>query len=58
MDECKPLHLGGFLLMQSMAGGTGAGLGAYLASALRDDYPSAEAYTRPLFSSTYAHSVG
>ena len=52
MDECKPLHLGGFLLMQSMAGGTGAGLGAYLASALRDDYPSAEAYTRPLFSSS------
>jgi len=34
-------HLGGFLLMQSMAGGTGAGLGAYVASALRDDYPSA-----------------
>ena len=26
-------HLGGFLLMQSMAGGTGAGLGAYVAQA-------------------------
>lgn len=33
-------HLGGFLLMQSMAGGTGAGLGAYVAQALRDDYPA------------------
>ena len=34
-------HMGGFLLMQSMAGGTGAGLGAYLAQALRDEYPAA-----------------
>ncbi|KAJ7295228.1 hypothetical protein O6H91_Y205900 [Diphasiastrum complanatum] len=31
----------GFLLMQSMAGGTGAGLGAYLLEALRDEYPAA-----------------
>ena len=34
-------HMGGFLLMQSMAGGTGAGLGAYVAETLREDYPSA-----------------
>lgn len=29
----------GFLLLQSMAGGTGAGLGTYIATALRDEYP-------------------
>ena len=34
-------HFGGFLLLQSMAGGTGAGLGAYLAEALRDEYANA-----------------
>jgi tubulin delta len=34
-------HFGGFLLLQSMAGGTGAGLGAYVAEALRDDYAHA-----------------
>ena len=34
-------HAGGFLLVQSMAGGTGAGLGAYVARALRDEYPTA-----------------
>ena len=33
-------HMGGFVLMQSMAGGTGAGLGAYVADALRDEYPT------------------
>ncbi|GFR40925.1 hypothetical protein Agub_g1581 [Astrephomene gubernaculifera] len=33
--------LTGFLLLQSMAGGTGAGLGTYVAEALRDDYHSA-----------------
>ncbi|KAG2489635.1 hypothetical protein HYH03_011914 [Edaphochlamys debaryana] len=33
--------LTGFLLLQSMAGGTGAGLGTYVAQALRDDYHSA-----------------
>ena len=34
-------HFGGFLLLQSMAGGTGAGLGAYVAEALRDEYAHA-----------------
>ena len=34
-------HVGGFMLMQSMAGGTGAGLGARVAEALRDEYPTA-----------------
>ncbi len=33
--------VGGFLLLQSMAGGTGAGLGTYVARALRDEFPSA-----------------
>mmetsp|Transcript_16838 Transcript_16838/g.43137 ORF Transcript_16838/g.43137 Transcript_16838/m.43137 type:complete len:461 (-) Transcript_16838:100-1482(-) len=33
-------HLGGFLLLQSMAGGTGAGVGASLAEAVRDEYAS------------------
>ncbi|KXZ56936.1 UNI3 protein [Gonium pectorale] len=32
--------LTGFLLLQSMAGGTGAGLGTYVAEALRDEYHS------------------
>lgn len=31
----------GFVLLQSMAGGTGAGLGTYVAQALRDEYHSA-----------------
>lgn len=31
--------LNGFLLLQSMAGGTGAGVGTYIATALRDEYP-------------------
>lgn len=31
----------GFLLLQSMAGGTGAGFGTYVAQALRDEYGSA-----------------
>ncbi|DBB09490.1 hypothetical protein WJX82_001857 [Trebouxia sp. C0006] len=33
-------YLGGFLLLQSMAGGTGAGLGTYVAEAIRDTFPS------------------
>ncbi|KAK3238437.1 hypothetical protein CYMTET_51557 [Cymbomonas tetramitiformis] len=32
-------YFGGFLLLQSMAGGTGAGLGTRVAEALRDEYP-------------------
>ncbi|GAX79746.1 hypothetical protein CEUSTIGMA_g7187.t1 [Chlamydomonas eustigma] len=32
--------LGGFTLLQSMAGGTGAGLGTYVAQALREEYQS------------------
>ncbi|MEW5301945.1 MAG: hypothetical protein WDW36_004769 [Sanguina aurantia] len=32
--------MGGFLLLQSMAGGTGAGFGTYVAQALRDEYHS------------------
>lgn len=31
----------GFLMLQSMAGGTGAGAGTYLAQALVDDYSNA-----------------
>jgi hypothetical protein len=31
----------GFLMLQSMAGGTGAGAGTYMAHALADDYSSA-----------------
>mmetsp|Transcript_5031 Transcript_5031/g.9465 ORF Transcript_5031/g.9465 Transcript_5031/m.9465 type:complete len:438 (-) Transcript_5031:89-1402(-) len=33
-------HLGGFVLMQSMAGGTGAGLGTRVAEVLREEFPS------------------
>lgn len=32
---------GGFLTAQSMAGGTGSGLGAYVTELLKDEYPSA-----------------
>jgi hypothetical protein len=35
-DVCE-----GFVLLQSMAGGTGAGAGTYLAEALVDEYASA-----------------
>lgn len=34
-------RFGGFLLLQSLAGGTGSGVGAYLTERLRDDYPDA-----------------
>jgi tubulin delta len=33
--------LEGFLLLQSVAGGTGAGAGAFIAEALVDEYSSA-----------------
>ena len=39
VEDCDELD--GFLLVQSLAGGTGAGLGTALAEALRDDYPGA-----------------
>eukprot|EP00951_Prasinocladus_malaysianus_P029370 scaffold270804_cov42-Prasinocladus_malaysianus.AAC.1 len=38
VEDCD--HLGGFLLLQSMAGGTGAGLGAAICEAVRDEFPS------------------
>lgn len=38
VEACDSLD--GFSLLQSMAGGTGAGLGTYAALALRDHYPS------------------
>lgn len=33
-------RMGEFVLLQSMAGGTGAGFGTYIAQALRDEYAS------------------
>eukprot|EP00983_Pelagomonas_calceolata_P025867 811534-Pelagomonas_calceolata.AAC.1 len=41
VEACDVLE--GFLLLQSMAGGTGAGLGTYVATALRDEYPATHA---------------
>ena len=38
VERCD--SLGGFLLLQSLAGGTGSGLGTYLAEQLRDEYPT------------------
>ncbi|OAE24570.1 hypothetical protein AXG93_2415s1520 [Marchantia polymorpha subsp. ruderalis] len=38
VEQCDVF--GGFVILQSLAGGTGAGLGAYLVEALRDEYPS------------------
>lgn len=38
VEQCDVF--GGFLLTQSVAGGTGSGVGTYLGSALVDDYPS------------------
>ena len=32
-------YLGGLLMMQSLAGGTGSGLGAYLTQMLREEFP-------------------
>lgn len=37
VERCD--RFGGFLLLQSLAGGTGSGLGTYLAEQLRDEYP-------------------
>jgi hypothetical protein len=34
-------RLGGLMLLQSLAGGTGSGVGTYLTEKLRDDYPHA-----------------
>jgi tubulin delta len=34
-------YFGGFKILQSLAGGTGSGLGTHLAERLRDDYPRA-----------------
>lgn len=42
IEDCDSLD--GFLLVQSLAGGTGAGLGTALAEALRDDYPGARLF--------------
>jgi len=39
MEACDRFE--GFLLLQSMAGGTGAGLGAFVAEALAEEFPSA-----------------
>ncbi|GAQ80036.1 Delta tubulin [Klebsormidium nitens] len=38
VEECD--RFGGFLTLQSVAGGTGSGLGAYAAGCLRDEYPA------------------
>lgn len=32
---------GGFLFLQSLAGGTGSGVGVYITEVLRDEFPSA-----------------
>jgi len=37
VEKCD--HLGGFFMLQSLAGGTGSGLGTYITEALRDEYP-------------------
>jgi tubulin delta len=37
VERCD--SLGGFLLLLSLAGGTGSGVGAYVTEALRDEYP-------------------
>ncbi|GAB4822808.1 hypothetical protein N2152v2_009854 [Parachlorella kessleri] len=37
VERCD--SFGGFLLLQSVAGGTGSGLGTYLAEQLREEYP-------------------
>lgn len=34
-------HLEGFVVLMSVAGGTGSGLGAFITNALREEYPSA-----------------
>ncbi|XP_028400545.1 tubulin delta chain-like [Dendronephthya gigantea] len=39
VERCD--SLGGFLALMSLAGGTGSGLGAFVTTALRDEYPHA-----------------
>ena len=50
-------YLGGFLLLQSMAGGTGAGLGTYVAEAIRDTFPSAFLMNHCIWSDLQQNSV-
>lgn len=42
-EKCDRLH--GFLLMHSLGGGTGSGLGTATLKLLKDDYPRVERYT-------------
>jgi tubulin delta len=39
MEQCD--YFGGFLLLQSLAGGTGAGLGSRVAEEMNESFPSA-----------------
>lgn len=50
-------YLGGFLLLQSMAGGTGAGLGTYVAEAIRDTFPSSFLMNHCIWSDLQQNSV-
>ncbi|CAH1802305.1 unnamed protein product [Owenia fusiformis] len=38
VEKCD--HLGGFLVLMSLAGGTGSGVGAYLSQTIRDEFPN------------------
>lgn len=42
VEKCDRLH--GFLLMHSLGGGTGSGLGTATLKLLRDNYPHVERY--------------
>lgn len=42
IEKCDRLH--GFLLMHSLGGGTGSGLGTAILKLLKDNYPHVERY--------------
>jgi len=49
VEDCDSLQ--GFLMMHSLGGGTGSGVGSYLLTALADEYPEAYRISAPIFPS-------
>lgn len=47
VERCD--QFGGFLLLQSLAGGTGSGLGTYLTEQLREEYPASRMFNHTIW---------
>ncbi|KIZ02671.1 Tubulin epsilon chain [Monoraphidium neglectum] len=54
-EGCDSLQ--SFLLLHSLGGGTGSGLGTYILGMLQDDYPSVFRFSAPVFPSEDDHVV-